>query len=631
MTTVLNALSPQDWVKLIFALLLFLGPGLGLLSFYSARSRFDGTQTLIIAFCLSVSILANLLPWLQLLHVPVNTTSCFVIFGSGWLIGFIRNRPYGHLTETLRNTIGSPIGILLWGVLILTVMVSLWAIQGIAVASGVDSYHHTLITQMIVERASLPDSYEPYAPLVTFSYHFGFHGTVAALAKLTNIRAISLVPIVGQLLIAASALSVHFFAEQLTGNKRIATLSAAIVGLVAAVPAAYGYWSRYPQLMGLVLVPVLVALVYRWATARFELPLMPFLGILSAGLALTHYRVTLMAAIGIPFLLIAGWPSLLARTTTRREWMGVGGRLLGVAVVAACLTLPWVWHVVAARSQGYPIDALGLSTDGSSFFDLIRLGPWVLGHPSNSTLLMLAGLGVVAALWLHDLRMIALASWAGCLLVLSSPRLLGSNMDTVTVTMSLFVQGSIIVSWVIVSLTHCLSHSKRSLVWLIWFGCVVVTAVGAFANASVIEAGNIFVRQDDMKAIEWIKSNTPDSARFMVNLFHFGFNERSISGSDAGYWLPLLAKRQTVVLPLSFTIERADAPDTMARLIALDRLGGQLATPQSLDILRQNGVTHVFVGARGGPIVIDEMLRSPAFMLEYQSGSAYVFRVTTAP
>ncbi len=42
-----------------------------------------------------------------------------------------------------------------------------------------DSYHHTIITQLLVDHGGLFTSWEPYAPMNTFTYHFGFHANAA--------------------------------------------------------------------------------------------------------------------------------------------------------------------------------------------------------------------------------------------------------------------------------------------------------------------------------------------------------------------------------------------------------------------------------------------------------------------
>jgi hypothetical protein len=58
----------------------------------------------------------------------------------------------------------------------------------------------------------------------------------------------------------------------------------------------------------------------------------------------------------------------------------------------------------------------------------------------------------------------------------------------------------------------------------------------------------------------------------------------------------------------------------------LDQLGGHLTSPEALALLQRAGITHVYAGQRGGPIVVEELLRSPAFVLDYQQDAIYVFR-----
>jgi hypothetical protein len=76
-----------------------------------------------------------------------------------------------------------------------------------------------------------------------------------------------------------------------------------------------------------------------------------------------------------------------------------------------------------------------------------------------------------------------------------------------------------------------------------------------------------------------------------------------------------------------YGVERSASPDLVARLVALHKLNGHLTSPEALALLRREGVTHVYIGQRGGPIVLDELLNSPAFELEYQHGAAHVFRL----
>ncbi|HSO71852.1 MAG TPA: hypothetical protein VLR91_04290, partial [Thermodesulfobacteriota bacterium] len=55
----------------------------------------------------------------------------------------------------------------------------IYVIRVIEVPMWGDSYHHTLISQLLVDHKGLFNNWEPYADLRTFTYHFGFHTAVA--------------------------------------------------------------------------------------------------------------------------------------------------------------------------------------------------------------------------------------------------------------------------------------------------------------------------------------------------------------------------------------------------------------------------------------------------------------------
>ena len=59
----------------------------------------------------------------------------------------------------------------------------------------------------------------------------------------------------------------------------------------------------------------------------------------------------------------------------------------------------------------------------------------------------------------------------------------------------------------------------------------------------------------------------------------------------------------------------------------MDRLNGELTSPQAIGLLEQIGATHVYVGKRGGLINVEALLSSPHFVREYSADSVYVFRI----
>jgi hypothetical protein len=124
-----------------------------------------------------------------------------------------------------------------------------------------DAYHHTLITDLFVHNGIIPRTYEPYAPLNSFTYHFGFHTLAAAISLLsgqtTSTDLMTLVPQVGQL--ASSVLPIPtlaLFGWKVLGNRWLGLTAAALAALVSVVPAFYVEWSRFTQGQGLAVLPL---------------------------------------------------------------------------------------------------------------------------------------------------------------------------------------------------------------------------------------------------------------------------------------------------------------------------------------------------------------------------------------
>ena len=140
----------------------------------------------------------------------------------------------------------------------------------------------------------------------------------------------------------------------------------------------------------------------------------------------------------------------------------------------------------------------------------------------------------------------------------------------------------------------------------------------------------------DIRAAEWIQENTPQDARFLVNSF-FAYDDTVIVGSDGGWWLPLLARRQTTLPPLNYGSERGPRPDYVHWINALttEIQNKGIAHPDVLALLRARGVTHVYVGQRqgrvnyGGPHVLEpeQLLASPNFRPVYHQDRVWVFEV----
>jgi len=144
------------------------------------------------------------------------------------------------------------------------------------------------------------------------------------------------------------------------------------------------------------------------------------------------------------------------------------------------------------------------------------------------------------------------------------------------------------------------------------------------------------VTRPDIRAAEWIQENTPQNARFLVNSF-FAYGDTLIVGSDGGWWLPLLAERQTTLPPLTYGSEQGPRADY---ILWVDTLTSEIQNkgithPDMLALLRERGVTYVYVGQRqgrvnyDGPYVLnpDKLLSSPFFRLIYHQDRVWIFEV----
>lgn len=618
----LSSLSLLDWSSVAAALVLFVGPGHALLSFYAVDDESDVLETFAMSIGLSIAFWPVVLAWLHALGIVLKPSWVFVTAGTGWLIGLARRKLWMRFLRVRQTDQKSNLeNVALLFICLFIVAAGLYALRETVVAPGSDGYHHTLIAHMIAERGILPDDYEPFAPLVTFTYHFGFHTLVAVISWLTDLKPLTLVPILGQILNAMTALSVAFFTQTTTKKQVPAILSAAFSGLVSIFPAYFVNWGRYTQLTGLVMLPIFWALIWHWMECdhrRWSSLL--FIGLLGAGIALVHYRVALMAAVAV--LTLVTLKGLIGQMDWA-EWGEIVGRLTLAAALAVTLASPWIVHILGILHKGYSND---VGTPESTYFRWKSLITNVLNYPTSSVLLSLALVAILLGWWRRERVVIVLSVWVIVMLILSKLRFADLFMDIVSVTISLYFPISVIVGWMVSTVTNKLANYWKPIRWVVGVALSGLFIWGGVTIGSIVEPGAAYVRRDDLSAMDWIQSNTPPSAYFIVNTFSWDFLPTYVIGSDAGYWLPLLADRRTVTVPMTYPIERASVDDLVDRLLALDCLEGHLTSPEALALLRREGITHVYIGQRGGPIVVDELLKSPAFDLEYQKGSAYVFR-----
>jgi hypothetical protein len=573
-----------------------------------------------VAFGSSIGFWTITMVWLRVVGIALTSTISLIIFLMGWIVYLVGSRYRSKNQISLKSLFINPWRLILWSGVILYVVLGLWTLRTVVVGLGSDSFHHTLITQLIVEQGQIPHNLLPLVPIESLTYHFGFHSLASVFVWLTGIPDRLVIPILGQFLMGISALSIAFFSKQITNSHKASAVSGLITSFMSVFPFFMLNWGRNTQLLGLVILPVFLGLFISWYREEYAWKRLPLIVLLATGLGFSHYRVTLMAIIGvITFILVE-------HIIYREGFASLGSYLFKWIVVAFGVLLlisPWVLGAFVSYQKGFGVD---IGAPNQNYFSISRLGNIVLKYPTNGILLPLALISLLLGFLKRNRYVIWLYVWLFSLILMSQPSLLGELMDTISVLISSYVPVVTSIGWLIGSFFDDVLLNRPKFKRLVFGVGASFLIWGAllFPNHLLLE--NAYVTENDLQATKWIRKNTPETAMFLVNTFNFKFLPNYIIGSDAGYWLPVLSGRKTVTLPMIYQKERLSNPDDVLNLIEIHNLSGDLSTLHAKELLDEIGVTHVFIGERGGKLEYETLLNSTDFNLIFHVGDTSVFQ-----
>lgn len=611
----------NNWRLIVVAVLMFTLPGHALFALLLPRYEFDLAERLIVSMGLSLAFMPLVLLFCTLAGVGLGVAAIWAMMAV--CVGISLISVVRDTVRERRLALGVNVThVALLAIFALSLIARLLPARGWAVAPGSDSYHHTLIAQLIVERGGLPSSYRPYAPLDSFTYHFGFHSTAAFLHWLSGIGMAKSVLVVGQALNALSLLSAFFFAERLLRSKTAGLFSALVVGLLSVFPAYYANWGRFPQLTGLVILPIALALAIEGverkdSNARY----LAAAGIALAGLFLAHYRVLIFyLSFAVVYLLCATYASRNSTRAMSRIWL----RPLAIGFLALALTWPWLQNLL----NHLDLSSLFQTAYRPSweFFSIERLEGAVSFY-SNYPLMALSILGAFWGLVKREKLIIVLCLWVVVLLLISNPYwvdLPGVGLaDYVTVLMSLFFPASIAIGFLAAPLERAMPQVRL----LIGALLVALAFWGVGRMLTIVDPKNVYVKEADEVAMEWIRENTPEDAKFLVPSVIYDRKLNFVIGLDAGYWMPLLAGRDTTAPPMIYLAERPAQKGLAAEAVSLSEASSAPDAKGALRVLRDEGVTHVYIGKRGGNIHPESLMGDPDYQLIYHRDGVWIFEV----
>jgi hypothetical protein len=240
--------------------------------------------------------------------------------------------------------------------------------------------------------------------------------------------------------------------------------------------------------------------------------------------------------------------------------------------------------------------------------------------------------------------MLTIGLWWFLLLIAANPAWLSLPGTGLITNFALFIAAYIPAALSIAYLTSALAERSSRRKWFQAFAIAVTVALGAWGAvqrlADIDPAAHALVTRPDLHAAEWIRDHTTTDSRFLINALP-AFGGTSVVGTDAGWWLPLLAGRQTTVPPLAYSTELRLDSDIRAEIEALtQQIGeGRWDDADMLDLLTQQGITHVYIGQRDGrvgnpseyAIAPAQLLTSAHYSLLYHHDRVWIFVVVPGP
>jgi hypothetical protein len=498
--------------------------------------------------------------------------------------------------------------------LLAAVVVRIALARDLVLPMWVDSVQHSYIAKLIVDDAAVPATYGLAMPSQPFDYHFGFHAIAASASELSGGTTAASVLATGQILGFLMPLATYLLAAELVESRRVAAVASLLVGAVTTMPTYYVTWGRYPELAGLVALPAAFAAARRGVECRPNRWTLGPAVAASVAMPLVHPRVAVFwAALIVAYLVATSVHQ--GRKALRRV-----ARLAVIGVIALALVSPWVLRQLGAHHD--QLTAVG--TAAIDFpFGLVTAGNdrFVLG-------LALVGLAIVAIKRLDRLALFGV--WAAFVVIAANPRTfhlpLNIWVNNDSVAIAIFLPATILAGYALAQIGDLARFDRWPAIGRYLAGSVVV-ALALSQTPSLLSVVNpccYIGKSADLVAMAWIRQNTPSDSRFIVNAYRW--SGPIWAGSDAGYWLPVLADRATTAPPLFYAAGPPTGAGEVDRIAASVEMSS--ADPSRLfDLARQIGARYVYVGTQGGPIDPFALAADSRFRVAYRRDGAWVFDV----
>lgn len=537
----------------------------------------------------------------------------WVLFIGGWLaVGFLwKRRP-----PALHHLHWSDGGLLI--LLLVGFIVRLLAVRDLAYPPWVDASRHALITAVMVANGQTITNYAPYLPEITrFPYHFGYHTLSASLMLMGKWPLETLMLYLGVLLNALVPLTIYAAVSILTRRRWAALLAAILVALPFFFPAYYATWGRMTQLTAVFIFPVLLALNWKiMAGGRRWRSAWPLVGILAAGMFYLHIRVFL---IYLPFAAIA-FITLGGRN---------GRRLMYAALLGGALAAPRLIYLLNSPKAINLASGEQLGNYNAFPTNYVTVGwerPFLYAAAIAAAIVLIGR--VRGRKW--TLLPSVLLAWVASLFILLSGRRLGLPETWLLNLNSMYISTFVPLALFLALTAVQVGRWGKGRHWLLQIlgltavgGTIVALMLfGVRQQVNIINPTTVLVKRGDRPMLEWAEAYLPADAHVAVNSWLWLGG--TYAGSDGGAWLVPLTGLSATTPPADYIYNRALAQKVNGFNEATTAVS-DWSDPTQTDWLRQQGVTHILIGQRGGFFDPSELNQNPNLSLIYAQDGTFIF------
>ncbi len=620
---------------IIFALVLI--PGWGFISLSNYWRKWDTLQRWFVAMCFSIAFWPILyyssrfiFPFLR---IGTNKLLVILSFFAVLIVVNLRKNWREQFSFDRRAWI-------VFGVLLLILSTRLIVAYQYPYLAGDDSLHHSIITNLVATTGMLPYTLLPYDSANLNHYHLGLYAMTGPIQLLAGIQPDQALLWFSQFLSGICGVGVFLFLDRKV-SRQAAILGMLSVGLFSVFPSWFVNWGRFTQLSAQTILLPAVLVTWEALTSItdrkqslsretiFELLLA---GFLNAAVCLLHFRV---AVFMLALILIICVSELL---NTRRDPAKIKVlliRIFLIGLITAVFILPTLIaglesYIDQRVVQGSTHQGRTLLTD-QWYYTSGDTNTWELTRKS-SPFLALGLIGVIAGLLTKKnkkLSMIVLV-WILCLIGFSQLYRLNiyviafTNITAILLILYLPIGIGSGILWN--SLFEETDFRFLRQIRAVAIVLLVLTGVITYYFRTMdFEPHRAFMTDSDKTAMEWIKANTNQDAVFGVNTNFL--NPTMPYGTDAGYWLPVYAERQTTALTLL-----ASLSDDYQFNLDRSKTIPEFYKTGDLAPLCEYGIDYLYSGVKD-PLgskdlaKLSNLLENDNIQLIYEKDSVQVFKV----